>query len=240
MLDRAKNALDRAILQYEQTNTSLNKSLSDTQSAVVQAENALDTTQKSAIQSLKKAKQDLDNTDLSEDSQAKLNIDKILTDIKNQVDNLKTQFPIEKTNNLNLLDDVLHQTDTLLGVTDRYKQKNDNIEQYLGAKNTAQKIKAETTLQQLYKIKDIVDQLPTTNLSNQDMKNGTEILSNSYDKIKEMLELMDSLLTDSVASYHFPQSTIDGHIAATNGQQSAMQTYNAAFVAYRQRIQSLL
>jgi len=94
-LERAKNAVSRSVLQSKQTKVSLDKSLTDVSLALDVAKNNYDVTQQTSEQSLK---------------QAELG----LTNAASQSQNLLLQFPIERTNLLNLMDSILHQINTYL------------------------------------------------------------------------------------------------------------------------------
>lgn len=92
-VDRTKNGLDRAILQYEQTSISLYKSIQDAQNALDQSKNAFSIAQRSSEQNIKKSFQDLQNADYTTgNSAARLTIEKAISDINNQLSTLKNQL----------------------------------------------------------------------------------------------------------------------------------------------------
>jgi hypothetical protein len=94
-VQRAKSAVSRASLQSKQTKVSLDKSLTDVSLALDLAKNNYNVTQQTAGQSIK---------------QAELGI----SSAASQAQNLQLQYPIERTNLLNLMDSVLNQIDNYL------------------------------------------------------------------------------------------------------------------------------
>lgn len=218
-LERAKNGYDRSFLTYQQTKITLDKVVSDTELALLQAENSYNTSQQSVEQSMKKARFDLDNSGISADS-------------------LKLQLPVEKNNILNLLQNILHQSDTILWVTDKYKTYNDTYEIYLWAKDTSQRTKTESELLSLYKIKDQVSNLSIQISTVEDIDNQSAILGNAYSQASTFLDDMRDVLINTVSSTQLSQSAIDWLKSTIDWQKSSLQIANSTFVAYRKQVES--
>lgn len=218
-LERAKNGYDRSFLTYQQTKITLDKVVSDTELALLQAENSYNTSQQSVEQSMKKARFDLDNSGMSADS-------------------LKLQLPVEKNNILNLLQNILHQSDTILWITDKYKTYNDTYEIYLWAKDTSQRTKTESELLSLYKIKDQVSNLSIQISTVEDIDNQSAILGNAYSQASTFLDDMRDVLINTVSSTQLSQSAIDWLKSTIDWQKSSLQIANSTFVAYRKQVES--
>lgn len=218
-LERSKNGYDRAFLTYQQTKITLDKVISDTELALLQAENSYNTSQQSVEQSMKKARFDLDNSSMS-------------------VDSLKLQLPVEKNNILNLLQNILHQSDTILWVTDKYKTYNDDYEIYLWAKDTSQKNKTESELLSLYKMKDQISNLSIQISTVEDIDSQSLVLSKAYSQAGVFLDDMRDLLINTVSSTQLSQGAIDWLKATIDWQKSSLQIANSTFVAYRKQVES--
>jgi len=160
MLQRAKNALDGAVLNYENMEISLKKAVSDTNLALDQAEHNFESSQKVAEQTLKQAKQVLATSSLDDGGVARLSLDKMLIDIQNQIISLKSQFTVQKTQLLNLLDDSLKLSDSLLGVSNRYKSEVSSYEDCLWRRNDEIKNQAKHKIDDLYKKRDELTSFP--------------------------------------------------------------------------------
>lgn len=216
-VQRAKSAVSRAALQSQQTKVSLDKSLTDVSLALDLAKNNYTVTQQTATQSLKQAELGLSSAE-------------------SQIQNLKLQFPIEKNNLLNLMDTVLHQIDTYLWVTTKYKHYNDDYEIYLSAKSTFYKTNTEQLLSSLYTLRSEIADIPWEISDIQTISSYVETLEKWYDKTKQVLDGMRDVLINSVASVNFSQATIDGHKATVDGLISSLQWSKTAFVGYRKQI----
>lgn len=220
-LERAKNGFDRALLTYQQAKISLDKSISDTEIWLLQAENTYNVSQQSVEQSMKKARFDLDNSTISTDS-------------------LKLQLPVEKNNILNILSSILHQSDTILGVTDKYKNYNDSYEIYLWAKDTAQKTQTESELLSLYQTKNQISNLPIQITSSEDIDSQSLVLEKAYTDASKFLDDMRDMLINTISSTVLTQASIDWYKASIDWQKTSLQMANSAFVWYRKQVQSSL
>jgi len=232
--------LDSSILNYEQSRIVLDKSVDDAKRALELAEYGFGTTERTAEQSLKQAKQGLENASLVEGSQSRLSLNKMVLDIQNQITNLKLQFSVQKSQLINLLNDVLHQADNLLGVTTTYKQGNDSFDVYLGAKNSQKKQEARMTLLNLYKIRNDILSLETQDLNNSKLKEQVFLLSEPYHKIESFLVLMQEVLRYSTTSSSFSALMVDRHIASFDGLEAARQVAYTQFVLYENQVVALL
>jgi len=239
-LDIAKSSLDSSLLNYDQTQTALTKSVADAKLNYEKAQHTFNSIQKTSEQSLKQAKQNLNSSDLWTNSQSKLNLEKMIIDIENQITTLKAQLNVQKSQIKNILNDVLHQSDALLGVSAKYKDGNNNIEHFLWAKNSTIKNDAKYALLLLYKEKINLSQLQAENISNKELKDQINIIEKTYPKIQKISELMQEVLRNSVSSNNLPQTSINTYISIFNSLSTATTATFAQFVAYQNQVNSLL
>jgi multidrug resistance efflux pump len=222
MVDRAKNALNAARLQYSQNKSQIEQMIENNQIAIESSKNTLNTTQVLGQQNIKSAENSLQTAD-------------------SQKNSIILQMESEKTKLESLLDNILHQNDTILWVTNKYKTANDSFEIYLSAKNSSFKIKWENQLLSLYKQKNILKSIEVwKDIKNDDIKNNIEKMDKTYKDIKDFLITMQNILTNSVSSTSFPQTQIDGLITSINGLQASMQSNFWFFTNLKQTIDSSL
>ena len=222
MVQKAKNALNSARLQYAQQKNQIEQWINNSKLAIEKFQTTLETAKKLWDQNIRWAKNNLDNAN-------------------SQKNALTLQLDSEKTSLTNLITDVLHQTDTILWVTTKYKSYNDSYEIYLSAKKTSYKLTAKKQLLNLYKQKDTLININTdSSISNEELKNNTNIMNTIYKDISELLNTMENIYKNSVSSIIFPQTKIDGLITANNMLQTSTQANYAHFTAYKQQIDAAL
>ena len=222
MVQRAKNALNATRLQYWQSKTQIEQSIQNTQIALESSKNNLNTTQILWEQNIKSAKNTLQTAD-------------------SQRNSIILQMDSEKTKLESLLENVLHQNDTILWVTNKYKTANDSFEIYLSAKNSSFKIQWETQLLWLYRQKTLLKELSISqNIKNIEIKDNIKKIDTIYKDIKDFLVTMQNILTNSVSSTSLPQSQIDGLIASNNWLQASMQWNLSLFTNLKQTVDSSL
>jgi multidrug efflux pump subunit AcrA (membrane-fusion protein) len=218
-VQRAKSAVGRASLQRQQTQISLEKSLVDVSTALDVAKNNQSVTQLSIGQSLKQAELGL-STSVS------------------QWQNLQLQFPMEKNNLLDLIDKILHQVDTYLWATEKYRSYNDSFEIYLWAKNSSLRNQAEIFLFDLYRIRWEVAALPSQVTDLNAISTHIDTLQKGYDASKKLLDSMRDVLINSIAGASFPQTVIDGYKSTIEWLNSALQWSKTGLLGYRKQITS--
>jgi multidrug resistance efflux pump len=222
LVQRTKNALNSARLQYQQNQTQIEQWITNSRLALERSRTALNTAQSVWAQNIRWAENTLDSSDTQKNS-------------------LLLQMKSEKNKLENFLGDVLHKNDEILWVTTQYKTSNDDYEIYLSAKNTSFKLTAKTQLSSLYKQRNKLKALNTSNdISVQELKNNIEIMDNIYSEITNLLDTMDNVLIKSVSSTTFSQTTIDWLIAANNWLQTASQTNFTYFTQFKQQADSAI
>lgn len=112
-VQRAKNNLDRASAQEQQTRLSLEDAIISAEAGVVQASEALRVAQS--------------NRELNVKGQT-LAVDQSRISTENQLRTIQISYASEHTSLRNLLVDVLDRGDSLLGVTVKYRSANDDFE----------------------------------------------------------------------------------------------------------------
>jgi len=220
-VEQAKNALDRAILTYEQNKNNLDLQLNQARLAVEQARNAFGVSTRSADLALRRSDLDISNVDVG-------------------INSLKLQLAVQRSNVIGILDSVLYQSDVILWVSPSYAHMNDAFEILLSAKDSSQKNRAETMLQSLYRLYRDVEDMETSDLSEEELFQWVELLAKAYDDAGNMVAQMIRVLENSVSAVNFPQAQIDGYMAAFGWLRANVQQSKVAFTAYRTQILSLL
>jgi len=239
-LQKTKSILDSTLLNYEQWQITVDKSLQDAKLNLDKAQFAFETAQKTAIQTLRQAKQNLNNASLEEWTQSKLTLDKMISDIKNQIDGLKAQFAVQKLNLIEFMDDLLDKSDLLLSITTKYNRQSNVAYQYLWAKNIIQKRQVEIALKDLYKTRKIIENLNETNLTNIQTIENTEKLIQTYIEMQTILRSIQTIFENSITSSQLTQQTINWHKATFDWLQKNNDLNYTQAISYKNQVSSLL
>ncbi len=222
MVQRAKNALNLARLQYSQNKTQLEQWISNSELALERSQSSLTTVATLWEQSIRWAENSLTNSN-------------------SQKNSLVLQMESEKNKLETFLNDVLHKTDSVLWATTQYKTNNDSYEIYLSAKNTSYKLQWKTQLLDLYKERDILKWLNvSSDISNTELKNNITKMNTIYSKINTLLDTMENVFIKSVSSTTFTQTTIDWLIAANDWLQASYNGNFTYFTSFKQWADSAL
>lgn len=222
MVERAKNGLNAARLQYQQNKNQFDQTIAWNKLAIASSQQALNTTQSIWEQNLKSAENTLKTSG-------------------NQKNSILLQIDSEKNKLDSFLTNTLHQIDTTLWATNKYKTMNDGFEIYLSAKNTSYKQIWTNQLLKLYKQKEVLNWIQTnSDIDNAEIKKNAEKINTIYKDIKELLDTMQNILTNSVSASTFPQTQIDWLIASINWLQMSQQTNFSMFTSLKQNIDSAL
>lgn len=241
-VERANLAVQTARLNLATTQASLDKSVSDAEIWVQQAQQSLQTTQKVTQQQIQQALQNLEDAQVTADnSSAALDIERLETQLKLQLRNLVTDFRTQQQNYLVLLEDTLYQSDQLLWVTDQYRLDNDSFEEFLGAKDVVLKVRLENQLRALYVLqKEYTDTTRAETTSSLTLQEQIDLTTAWYDAIIDFLVDLEALLKQSITSSTFSQSRIDGLIASISGLRTRARWERAGFIAYTQQANNAL
>lgn len=213
---RAKNNLDRALAQEQQTRLSLEDAVVSAEAGVVQAAEALRVAQS--------------NRELNVKWQT-LAVDQSRIATENQLRTIQISYESEYASLRNLLVDVLDFWDSILWVTIKYRTANDDFEILLWAKDTQIKQKSESALYALYALEDVINAIDTDDVST--ALTSLETFVDTYDQIQWFLAIMQQLFINSVTAVNLPQAQLDGFAATAAALQTRTQTARAAFGGFR-------
>ncbi len=239
-LQQAKNALDTAKIQYNQTRINLEKNIKDAEILYEKLKTSYDFSKNIAIQNVKKAEIDYKNSLLTWDSLSSVSLSNNVSDIENSVNNLKNQFFIQKTSIEDFLNDILIFSDKLFWVTKEYEIYNDKFDVYLSAKNTSLKNEVKGEILKLYKKLKYVENIKQNNISNDEIFGYLTNFEDIYKKIYVLLADIHSCLEYSINSLTFPQKSIDWYITKVDWFQNIYQQKNTSFTQYFNSFYSLI
>lgn len=255
-VSRARNSLDRAKINYDSQKINLDKAVFDTNINLKKLKSNLEALKGNTDENLKNAESDLENSDYtSSDSKSALELQKLDNAVKKAELDYQNKLvadsetlqgfysSIKKEHNAMriFLDDVVEFTDELLWVTDRNKDKNDNIEDYLGAKDSSQKnqIKEElktliTYQQSTYNNFDInsVD-------TEEELIDALNTISKAFNLSKNLLNNFELTLNNSIESLTVLSSLdLANYQWVVNGYQAALQWNYTSFLAFDNGVKS--
>lgn len=244
---RAASNLESAQINLEQTELSLDKAVTDTQLAVQQAQtqlNAADQQNQDSASALQ-----LDQLE-AELERARLDYETKLKNDQQTIMNFVATTKTATQDLITLYDDVIHEADTLLGVTPSYQNDNDVYEQSLGAQNKQTKSQATNQLRTVLATQDSLDTLDPS-LTQEELLPRLSQLSTMTDLLIDLLQKIDKMLQNTSATSALPatllssfKSTIATLQSRTLGLSSSItQTKNSieSFLAtYQQQQASLL
>ena len=219
-VQRAQNALDRAIAQEEQTRLSLEDAIVAAEASLVQAEETLRVAQEGGILSLRWQELSAEQARIASES---------------QLQNIQINFTSEYNTLKDLLVDVVDRGDSILGVTDRYRNNNIEFSTLLSAKDTQQRRIAETQLLQLYQTLDAINTLDTN-----DVLWVLDPMTNAYNQIATYLAQMQQVFINTVTAVNLPQAQLDGYVQTFASLQTRTQWSRAWFTAFRTQALSTL
>ena len=231
--DRAKNALDRALLTKQQTKLSLDQQIDAANNAYQSAKQAFEYAQKMSDISVRQAGVWLAQAELW------------LTQADSSFDTLRNSFQWTKSLILSFMREVLDASDALLGVTPYY----DNLlwaeESYIWAEDIHQKQDAKKALLSLYELRDKIDALPDSPETADDLLADTELLYEWFQKSLDMAGKMIDVMKNSVSQeYTFSRATIDWNIKYFQllqvGTFAKAQQITSTVVQYKDQVKSSL
>lgn len=218
MVERSKNALNAARLQYQQSQNQTNQMIEGNKLSLEWANQTLNTTKFMSEQSTRLA----ENT-LKTSSTPKNNI---LIQMESEIAKLEW-----------LLKNILHQIDWIFWVTNEYVSKTYYFKDDLSAKKTEYKENWESQLLELYKRLDSIKWLSTaSDIENIKIKNNINEMNGTYYDIKRLLETTHNALIFSRSSSNLSQTQIDWFIATVNWLQSQYQANFGIFAWLKQTV----
>ena len=257
-LQQAKNALDRAKINYDSNKINLDKSVFDAEQNVDKLTKNLEALILENKQTLLQAQSDLENTNVDDvNSKWALDVQKLQNSIEKSkldyenkliTDNERLEWfysSVKKEYNsmVIFLGDIIEFSDTLYWVTDLNKDQNDDIDQFLWAKNTGQKNEAKTLLKEIIAYNDdIFSQINMESINSQDeLLDALEKINSAYNKSKTLLNEVEKTLNFSISSVNsLSQMDISNYNASVNGYQATLQWNYSGFLAFDNNIKSFL
>ncbi len=257
-LQQANNALDRAKINYDSNKINLDKSVFDAEQNVDKLTKNLEALILENKQTLLQAQSDLENTNVDDvNSKWALDVQKLQNSIEKSkldyenkliTDNETLEWfysSVKKEYNsmVIFLGDIIEFSDTLYWVTDLNKDQNDDIDQFLWAKNTGQKNEAKTLLKEIIAYNDdIFSQINMESINSQDeLLDALEKINSAYNKSKTLLNEVEKTLNFSISSVNsLSQMDISNYNASVNGYQATLQWNYSGFLAFDNNIKSFL
>ena len=231
-VQRAKNALDKAQINYEKTQSSLDKNISDIEinlkNLKIDEQNSTSSLELEKIEnSIKKLVLDYEN----------LKVSNIST-----ISGFKNSMWKDLTTLTTFADDVIDFSDKILWVTSQNDDENDSFEDYLWVKDNMQK---RETIEYL---KDIISfrngEFLTINFDFEDnslFDSNIEKMNNMYTKLNILLTNLDIVLDNSLVNVNnFSQTTISTYKSNINWFWSSYNVNNGWFIALKNTITSFL
>lgn len=259
-LQNAKNSLESAKLNLESTQISLDKAIQDAQLNLEKAKSNYNIAKQDAQKSIENSEKNLENirinlenTDLTQwDSKASLDLERAKQSLKKQeldyqnkltsdeetlisyIESTKEKYSNLKSTN----DDILNFADELLWVSDLNKNKNDNFEDYLWAKDTGKLQETKNKLINLLN-KDILNN-DLENLNEDNLQETVNALDNVYKNLISLLDDIEYVLNHSVNSSSFSSSTISSYLAKVDNFQASVNSKYTAYVSFKSQVSIFL
>jgi len=238
MLEKAILMVDSAVLQYQNTQNTFDKQIEDAKLSLEQAQKNFEITQQNTEQNVKQALVNLNNAKFDTGSIANLTLNQSDSSNDIQIQNLVSQYNVQKVQFENFWKDLSYQLDITFGITDANKSMNDYFEIYLSAKNSSLKNQLETKFYNTstkIKEKKISDDIDEKNIIE-----NLDILSEFYDDIDVLIDTALLSIKSSVSSSSFSQNQIDWLVSKFNWYRWQSNWYRANLVQIMSQANSLL
>ena len=241
-LERADITLDTASLNYNNTQLTLDKNIKDAQLAFEKAQQDFVIVQEQSQQSLKKALEDLQNSEFdNENSSAGLSLRKTETELDNDLDSLKLSLVSQRQSLFDLIQDTLYQTDILLWASKENQTVNDDFDLSLWARNISQKSDAIESVLDLYEIQESIAEITVDKtISDDELFEVVAYFDDVYNHINDTLEETLDVLKNSVESQNFSRTEIDTYVATIGGVKSTYLSLYSSFIAYSDLVDGIL
>ncbi|MDO4713261.1 MAG: hypothetical protein Q4B28_00980 [bacterium] len=221
---RAKNSLDRSLLMKKEAEATLGQQLLQTENAYRSAESAFELAQSTTQNTIKQAELGLSSA-------------------QSQITALKEQFQGQKLALLGVMTALIEAADKWLMVTDFYQDQQQAYRVYLGAKDPSYTNAAKVQLRTLYTQREKVKNLPSIPQDDQELKESTQFLEQSYREIESFAGVMVEVMRKSIASEGtLSQATIDANIQTFQSFQvgQALLAPKSSFIAYANQVNAQL
>jgi len=222
--DEAAIALETSRLSLASTTLSLDQSVASTKIAYEKALKDYESTKLSATADPETGK-----------SKAQLDYENFITTQEKTLSGYETTYQSQLQSFQSFLANVIDTSDTLLGISDAKRNQNDSFEFLLGAADTAQKTRTETSLQKLLPYKTWTPD-PTLLLIERVIE-----LQRVYNLANELLSGMETVLINTVVdSTRMPPVTLATYRTTIDGLQTQYSSISTGLVSYLNAAQTFL
>lgn len=236
-VERAEVWLERANLNYQQAELQLSKSITDAQNSLDKAQNDYVVMQEKLEQSVRSAKISLNNAQLSGVTSTALEIDKLQTELENQLMSLKNSFQSQKLTAVQLKKDVLDKVDSILWITSIYKGTVSRWDDYLGIRNVGAKNEAKTLYAKINNAN--IDGIPDFPTTDEDLKNNIQTIKQAYIDLLSLLDTIRTVIDSSLEGTSLTSTDIATFRASIDTLRAAQQTKYGLFVTYENTANSI-
>lgn len=254
-IDRARNTLEKAKINYDSTKISLDKAVEDSKIALDKTKKDLEIAKKDIEKQLDQAQKNVESSDLSDEtSKARLDLEKLKKDLEKAkidlenskqsdieniaqfVENWKVQY---KTI-VNFIDNTTYKVDSIIWYTDKNKHLNDSFERYLWNKDSTIKSKLDKKFLEVLELKDTLNSYNQSNLNIDDVKELLEHWTIGYTSMNDLLALMLDLLKNSSTSSSFTQETLNSYISTFESLRNSVQASLWTFTSFKTQVNLFL
>lgn len=257
-LERAQNSLERAKLNYDSTELSLEKQIFDTELSLEKLTSNYEAVKKNIALDISQAEDTLKNTNSTNaDSKSSLQLDQLSNSIaKSELDYdnkiiadseiiqwFKSTFKKENNSLVFFLWDIIDFWDKLFGVTNKYENEARLIDNFFWWKDVLIKNQTEEDLLLLisYNTEKLLKIDTLTEMNDDTFLNNLDTLELWYEYSKNYLNHLEETLTQSISSFWtLSESQISLYITSVNAYQAQLQWNYAAFLAYSNSASSFI
>jgi len=256
-LERAKNALDRAQINYEATLLSLDKQVFDSEIAFEKLQTNYNNLKKTTELDISQAEENLKNAEYKNmDSASALQLQKMdnaiakleldydnsLVANKETIETFKITLRKEYNSLSIFLSDVVDFGDKLLWITDKYDDVADKYDTFLGGKNKLQRKETEESLRELIRYeREDISNISFENIDDEKLIAYLSTLNQGYEKIKKYLDNFEETFQQSIPSMGtLSEAEISAYNTTVNAYQTQLQASLAWFLAYYNNATSFL
>jgi len=261
-LQRSNIAIDRARINYESSEISLDKQIFDARQQLETLKRNLSAANLDAQQNLLQAQDTLLSANIwNIDSQSALRLQQIDNNIeKAQLDyEIKLSADAQQISSYsaslrkdfnaltNYIDDVIDFSDNILWVTVANRNVNKDFDQFLWSQDTQQKIRSKNILRELIDIRESTEYaqydtiLRQWELTNNELFDTINYINSNYELSDDLLTALEQTLFNSTASiWSLSQQQIDAFLWEVNWFQSQSQGIYGAFISFGSSVKTFL
>lgn len=218
-LDQSRNGLKNTEVSAESTRLALDKTIADTKFALEKAKSDYSALNEDSVKKLEKAERDLNKSIVSATgSDAKIALEKSQLDYENlkesnvqTIKNLDATYKLSYNDLKKLFAKLLYQGDKTFGITDKYRNENITLRQYMGVRDSSTRTKLEIAYADLLKGSDTLNTQSDITIDESNVIAELQKLVTYYGLTRSYLLTTQAYIENSISSSTFPQSLIDGY-----------------------------